>query len=196
MHRPWGKWNARATWPRVWVGNPSENGTLAHLGPYGTRTVPTRNTKWVQSVSGWIRLAGHVVTWRTCYCTCVHGGSVWAKCDQYMTFLDGLRLSIRDSRDQRSVGWRTGARGRVTTWRTWSPGVLRCGDTLPLSENSIFYTFCIFIWSQITNGGTGIYVDHISYGYDHVNGSSTRAHKVAPPATWQVPEGVKHFRWP
>ena len=42
----------------------------------------------------------------------------------------------------------------------------------------------------------GIDVDHISHGDDHVHGSSSRAHKVAPPATWRVPEGVKHFRWP
>ena len=77
---------------------------------------------------------------------------------------------------------------------TWSPGVLCCGDILPLTENSIFYTFCIFSWPQIANGG--IDVDHISHGDDHFNGSSTRAHNVAPPATWHVPEGVKHFRWP
>ena len=65
---------------------------------------------------------------------------------------------------------------------------------MPVSENSIFYKCCIFSWPQIANGG--IDVDHISHGDDHVNGSSTRAHKVAPPATWHVPEGVKHFRWP
>ena len=122
------------------------------------------------------------------------GGHFCAKCDQYMVFLDGLRLSNRDIRDRRSVGWRTGALGRVTTWRTWSPRLLRCGDILPLSENSIFYTFCILSWPQITNGG--IDASHISHGDDHVNGSSTRAHKVAPPATWHVPEGVKNFRWP
>ena len=155
--------------PRVWVRNLPKNGTLAHLGPCGTSTAPARNTKWVQSVSGWVRPAGHVVTWRTCYCTCAPRGHFCAKCDQWMVFLDVLRLSIRDSRDRRSVGWRTGALGRVTTWRTCSLGVLRGGDILPLSENSVFYTFCIFNWPQIANGG--IDADHISHGDDYVNGS-------------------------
>ena len=27
------------------IREPAENGMLAHLGPYGTRTVPARNTK-------------------------------------------------------------------------------------------------------------------------------------------------------
>ena len=122
------------------------------------------------------------------------GGHFCAKCDQYMLFLDGLRLSIRDSRDRRSVGWRTGALGRVTTWRTCSLGVLRGGDILPLSENSIFYTFCIFSWPQIANGG--IDADPVSHSDGHVNGSSSRVHMVAPPATWHVPEGIKDFSWP
>ena len=61
--------------PRVWVGNLPENGALAHLGPCDTRTAPARNTKWVQSVIGWVRLAGYVVTWRTCNCTCAPRGS-------------------------------------------------------------------------------------------------------------------------
>ena len=72
---------------------------------------------------------------------------------------------------------------------TWAPPLRRY---FALSENSIFYTFCILSWPQITNGG--IDADHISHGDDHVHGSSTRAHKVASPATWHVPEGVKHFR--
>ena len=32
------------------------------------------------------------------------GGRFCAKCDQYMVFFDDLRLSIRDSRDQRPGG--------------------------------------------------------------------------------------------
>ena len=108
-----------------------------------------------------------------------------------MTFLDGLRLSMRDSRNQRSVGWRTGARGRITTWRTWSPGVLRCGDILSLIENSMFYRFCIFSWPQIANGDIG--KGNLSRGDAHVNGSSRRAHEVAPSATWHVPGGVEYF---
>ena len=96
-------------------------------------------------------------------------GVIFSKNEQYMTFLDGLRLSIRDSRHRRSVGRRTGALGRVTTWRTCSLGVLRGGDILPSNEKSIFYTFWFFSWPQIANGG--IDADHISHGDDHVNGS-------------------------
>ena len=62
-----------------------------------------------------------------------------------------------------------GPLGRVTTWRTCSLGVLRGGDILPLSENSIFYTFCIFSWPQIANGS--IDADHILHSDDYVNGS-------------------------
>ena len=168
--------------PRVWVRNLPENGTLAHLGPYGTRTAPARNTKWVQSVSGWVRLA---VTWSRgarAIARAPPGGHFCAKCDRYMVFLDGLWLHFNNSRDQRSVGWQTGAWDRVTTWRTWSPEVLRCEDILPQSENLIFCAFCMFRRPQIANGG--IDADHISHGDGHVNGSSTRAHKASPPTTF------------
>ena len=87
-----------------------------------------------------------------------------------------------------------------SSWELWGWFALvkttlcKKGGTLPLSENSIFYTFCIFSWPQIANGG--IDADPVSHSDGHVNGSSSRVHMVAPPATWHVPGALKHFRWP
>ena len=59
--------------------------------------------KWMSQAS---RTRGHVahVLLHVRHVGKATGGHFSAKCDQYMTFWDGLRLSIRDSRDQRSVG--------------------------------------------------------------------------------------------
>ena len=46
----------------------------------------------------------------------------------------------------------------------------------------------------IANGDTG--KGNLSRGDAHVNGSSRRAHDVAPFATWHVPGWVEYFKWP
>ena len=133
-----------------------ENGTFGALGAVWHKNGTSQKHQMSAGAKGMspaYRTLGHVAH------VLLHvrppGGHFCSKRDHYMTFLDGLRLSIRGSRDRRSVGWRTGALGRVTTWRTCSLGVLRGEDILPLSENSIFCTFCIFSWPKIANGGIG-----------------------------------------